>query len=376
MADRLIREIWSNQTAVDFWTEGNNGRRNFWCTGDSPGGVNHEVSAVAGVPPRGYDDSTFGGFVSAIHVVDENTQGGTGLREDMLFDIPTAGYDELYVQWSAEAVADAVGFAVGPGAQPGVAGDRIAFADDIYAMGVGIPRTDPTRLYTGWSPSLLFNTRHKGRLQCMSNSIAGGAKIDELAWAAGSMRLWCVGTGQIFPGLGSQRGYLYGGSPSPFALGSLSGTGTPLCKGGTMWGYVESDGALSRPNPPINGVGSRLPLQGDVYGFIIQVGWPKGVMPLDFGGNGYTNGVPSIVGGLTVEPFERVRFAVASIGDMHANVTFLPTGQNHQLLKGTMYAVLTKPQSGKNPETIFIDRAGKVTVEDSTVFQLQGVKRG
>lgn len=374
---RVVRELWLSEQGANWWTEGNDSRRESFRIGNTPANPTvYPVGAAPGTPPRGYDDSTYGGFASVQAQIDGTTGGGTGLRADMLFDIPTMGFDELYLDWAGEQVVDNVGFGVD--AVPGTPNSRRFFADNIYASAQGIPYSHPGRAWSLYAPAHRFSTLHDGLLGPMANSSPGATLQDEAALWANGKRLWVLGAGQSFVGLVSPRGTLMSGRMPAISPGLFDTSGQPIVKGGFVWGYVEYDGVgVPRAFPPVNGVGSRFNRAGDQFGFVIQVGWPSGVAPLDISGTttvAASGSVWPVVGGLSVAPFERVRCNVLSIGNNGANVTYLPTGQNFQIIRGCLSAILIN-HSSPTDKTIYIDRQGKVTEMDHTTFQTQGARR-
>lgn len=372
---RVVRELWLNENgSANWWTEGNDGRReSFRIGGTADNPIVYPVSAVPGASPRGYDDTTYGGFATVTATADGTTGGGTSLRKDMLFDIPTLGFDELYIDWAGEQSLDNIGFGVDAIPNAPLANTRRFFADDIFASAQGVPYSHPQRGYSQWAPAHRFSTLQEGLLQPMGNGVAGAGSQNEAALWANGKRLWVLGTGQSFVGFAAPRGTLMGGRMSALTPGYLDTSGAVIAKGGFVWGYVAYDGAgVPIPAPPANGVGSRFNLRGDTFGFTIQIGWPRGVAPLDITA-GAT--VVPVVGGLSVAAFERVRCNVMSIGNCGANVTFLPTGQNFQLIRGCLSAILINHSSPED-KTIFISRDGKITEMDHTTFQTQGDRRG
>lgn len=374
---RVVRELWLSEQGANWWTEGNDGRReSFRVGGTVQNPTVYPVGAAPGTPPRGYDDSTYGGFATASAQVDSTTGGGTGLRADMLFDVPTAGFDELFIDWAGEMAFDNVGFSVVGGG--GTPSSRRFFADDIFASAQGVPYSHPTRPYSLHAPAHRFSVLHDGLLAPMANSAAGATKQDEAVLWANGKRLWVLGTGQSFNGLVSPRGTLMGGRMPALTPGYMDTSGTVIAKGGFVWGYVEYDaGGNALAPPPANGVGSRFNKAGDQFGFTIQIGWPRGVAPLDIAGTTTVTASGSvwpIVGGLSVAAFERVRFNIMSIGNNGANIAYLATGNNFQIIKGCLSAILIN-HSSPTDKTIFIDRAGKITEMDHTTFQTQGYRR-
>lgn len=374
---RVVRELWVSEQGANWWTEGNDGRRESFRVGDSVANpAVYPVGAAPGTPPRGYDDSTYGGFATVSAPIDSTTGGGTSLRKDMLFDIPCAGFDELYLDWAGEQAFDNIGFGVAGGG--GAANSRRFFADDVFASAQGIAYSNPARAASLYAPAHRFSTLHDGLLAPMGNGAAGAGQQDEAALWANGRRLWVLGTGQSFPGLVAPRGTLMGGRMPALTPGYLDTSGNVIAKGGFVWGYVEYDGAgNAKAAPPVNGSGSRFNKTGDQYGFTIQVGWPRGVAPLDIAGTTTVTASGSVwpvVGGLSVAPFERVRANIMSIGNNGANVTYLATGQNFQIIKGCLSAILIN-HSSPTDKTIFIDRAGKITEMDHTTWQTQGYRR-
>lgn len=364
MTDVLVREIWVNDVGADSWADNEtDGRRIFWVPGDS---VSWPVDAAPGGGLRQYDD-TASGFATLTHAVDE-FKGGPAVRREHYFDIPTLGYQRLWIQWSGECVSSAGFNPIGVGAPNG----RSFFGDELFCQAHGMCFTDPKLRMTVAPPAVIYNDQsHGGLLSTMGQSDSGGARDDDAALWANSMRLYCMAPGQSFPGFSNPRGYLYGACPPALTPGYLSVSSNVLTKPVLFYGYVEFDGVgVARAAPPVNGVGSRMPLAGDRYGFLLHIGWPTDP-PIDLPGVTFTPAIPH-VGELTVEPFERVFVAVHSGGNNGANVGY---GVNSHFVKGRLYAVLTKPSFGR-PERIYIDRQGRVTVEDATTFQIQGRRRG
>lgn len=150
------------------------------------------------------------------------------------------------------------------------------------------------------------------------------------------------------------------------------GTAT-LCEGTLFRGFTRYDGAgVPQAAPPVNGAGSHLPRAGDMYGFLIEVGWPESA-PIDRGVDPSAASYFSL-GRLTVDMLERVYLHVCAVmpSGTFASLDFTPGPVLH-IVAGRMYAILVKPQAGPKPETIFIDRQGRITLIESTTFDPRGL---
>jgi hypothetical protein len=358
MTDVLIREIWSSDGAPAMLEE-NAGERSFWIPAKifPPHGVN------PGDPGRQYDDTVIG--APANSPVDSFI-GGPASRSEHLFEIPTRGYERLFVEWSGECVSSTgyVPAAAGP------ANTRTYYTDVVFAMAHGQGYTDALRRYTKYPAALMRNDAEFGHnFSSFSNNAAGGGSDDLHVDQANGKRLFVKGTGINFRGLGARRSR-YASAMNPAVIpASMYSAGTPICQGGRFWGYTEWDGGgVGRASPPVNGVGSRLPRAGDTYGFTMEIGWPE-VVPIDQGQD------PSVtsyyqLGKLIVDPFETVQMAVCTVSPGTGVLDY--PGPCIHIVKGRLYAILTRPGPG---QILFIDRAGKVVETDATTFQTQGRRR-
>jgi hypothetical protein len=359
MTDVLIREIWANDTGAVALAEENAGERSFWCPARTfpPHGVN------PGDPGRMYDDTTVG---APANLSADGFIAGPAMHNEHLMEIPTRGYERLYVEWSGECVLS-TGYAP---AAVGAAGTRTYYTDTVFAVAHGQGYTDPARRYTKYPAGLVRNDAEFGHnFANFSNNTPPGNLDDLHVHQANGKRLYIKGTGINFRGLGLSRGRLASGMNPAVIPATQYASGFPICQGGRFWGYTEWDGGgVGRSSPPVNGTGSRLPRAGDYYGFIVEIGWPESI-PIDRGADPSATAYFEL-GKLTVDAFETVQFASLCVAP-DVGVLDYP-GPCAHIIKGRMYAILTRPGPG---QVIFIDRAGKVVESDASTFQLQGRRR-